>query len=282
MKFEPTGWLDKGVRRPSPNHYAKANAREIIVMHYTAGYDAASAVTFFEKAEAKASAHFVVGTDGAIIQQVSTAHCAWHAGYGEYDGRPGVNRYSIGIEIVNPGYHFRASGGGYLNWQRKPISAARLAPFPGMVEAKDPWVGSAPVFWPEYPDKQLDALEDLSRALLAAYPSLRDIVGHRDVDGVRKLKVDPGPAFPMRRFKLPLDHRGDDAPAVTMRVNNPGATVNVRGGPAQTFDTLAWGPLDHGDQVERIGGKGEWYVVRKWIEGTPREGWVYARYLVPG
>ena len=280
MKFDAAGWLDDAVRVASPNFYPGANAREIIVMHYTASYEAASAISTFKKSGG-ASAHFVVGTDGSITQMVSTNDGAWHAGFGLYDGRAKVNTFSIGIEIVNPGYHFLSTDGTYLNWQHKPVTAARLAPFPGMLEAKDPWVGSAKAFWPLYPEAQLQAVETLTRALLKAYKSIVDIVGHRDVDTVRKIKVDPGPAFPMRRFRKLVDHRSDEIEIVTFVVKSSSGTLNVRGGPGTSFEPLSWGPLRNGQQVERLEARGEWYRVRRWIEGAANEGWAYAPYLAP-
>jgi N-acetylmuramoyl-L-alanine amidase len=284
MKFNASGWLDSAVQTLSPNLDKGPNGREIIVMHYTAGYTASSAVNTFKLKSAQSSAHFVVEVDGGITQMVSTADIAWHAGRSLYHGRQRVNSFSIGIEIVNPGYHFKAADGGFLNWERKPVSSAKLAPFPGMVEAQDPWVGSAKTYWPIYPEAQLKAIEQLTKALLKAYPSIDDIVGHRDVDTVRRLKVDPGPAFPMRRFRMLLDRRDEPETAPGLAeflIKSPTGTLNVRGGPGTNFDTLSWGPIDNGQKVQRLEARGEWYRVRRWVEGIAREGWVFAAYLVP-
>ena len=280
MRFNNDGWLNSATRDNSPNFHQGRNPREIIVMHYTAGYTARSAIDTFKKPRS-ASAHFVVEVDGAITQMVSTNDRAFHAGPSLYNGRSGVNNFSIGIEIVNPGYHFKADDGKWLNWERKPVPVARLSPFPDMLEARDPRVGSARQFWPTYPDDQLKAVEDLTKALLKAYGSLVDIVGHRDIDSVRQWKVDPGPAFPMPRFRRLIDRRDDQVTVVTYVVDVSGGTLNVRGGPGTSFATLDWGPLRNGQQVERLEARGEWYRVRRWIEGVPHEGWVYAAYLTP-
>ncbi|HEV2747361.1 MAG TPA: N-acetylmuramoyl-L-alanine amidase [Allosphingosinicella sp.] len=283
MTFSSDGWLGGAARRPSPNFYNDPNPREIIVMHYTAGYRASSAINTFLDASSQASAHFVVDIDGAITQMVSTNKCAWHAGGGYYNGRPKVNYFSIGIEIVNPGYHFRQPDGSYLNWKRdRPVDPELLAPYPGMTDARDVWVGSAMASWPHFPPAQLDAVEELTLELITAYGSIGDVVGHRDVDHVRKRKVDPGPAFPLRRYRLLLDDRSDqEREPVEMRVAITGATLNVRGGPGTGFETLDWGPLRHGDRVQRLESVGDWFRIRRWFGGEAREGWAYARYVVP-
>ncbi|WP_348521450.1 N-acetylmuramoyl-L-alanine amidase [Brevundimonas sp. A19_0] len=234
----------------------------------------------FASTKSGASAHFVVEVDGAITQMVSTNDRAWHAGHGYYQSRPRVNNFSIGIEIVNPGYHFSDGAGGYLNWERRRVKPAQLKPFPGMTEARDPWAGSAKLFWPNYPEAQLVAVEALTRALLKSYPSIHDIVGHRDVDGVRKMKVDPGPAFPLRRFKLLMDDRSDNErqPSI-MHVAVDDGALNVRGGPGTTFALMDWGPLRNGDEVEVLERVGEWYRIRRWFSGVQKIGWVFARYL---
>lgn len=282
MKFDSNGWLAAGGNIDATKSFDdKQNGRSIIVMHYTAGYSAQSAInTFKSQDKPRSSAHFVVEFDGTVIQMVSTAKIAWHAGGGVYRQKSNVNDFSIGIEIVNPGYHFRDSSGGYLNWARKPVSAAKLQPFPGFVEAFDPWVGST-AFWPNFPQAQLNNLEKLTKALLKAYPSIQDIVGHRDIDWVRKKKVDPGPAFPMRRYQMLLDRRDTDQETPTTSIVVGTDTLNVRGGPGTSFDKLDWGPLRKGDRVEVLRHQDDWELVQRWIEGKAYQGWVYSAYLTP-
>ena len=47
----------------------------------------------------RVSAHVVVRRDGVPTQYVPFGRRAWHAGQSEYQGRPGCNDYSIGIEL---------------------------------------------------------------------------------------------------------------------------------------------------------------------------------------
>jgi hypothetical protein len=200
-----------------------------------------------------------------------------------YRGGGRVNQRAIGIEIVNPGYHFRASNGDILNWQRKPVPESRLRPFPGMIEARDPWVGSAAVLWPLYPEVQLQKVTEVIRACLAAYPSIADIVGHRDVDTVRRIKVDPGPAFPLMRMKQLLSDRADPADTGGRRlvVDTPASRLNIRGGPGTAFDKLDQGPLAHGSIVTELEVRGDWVRVRVGDGADSYAGWCFGAYLKP-
>lgn len=48
------------------------------------------------------SSHYLIGRDGTVFRLVEDADVAYHAGVGVMpDGRTGINRFSIGIEINN-------------------------------------------------------------------------------------------------------------------------------------------------------------------------------------
>ena len=47
----------------------------------------------------RVSAHALIRRDGEIVQYVPFGARAWHAGQSEYDGRPGCNDFSVGIEL---------------------------------------------------------------------------------------------------------------------------------------------------------------------------------------
>lgn len=63
-----------------------------IVIHITDAPTTSSTVNTFTAADARASAHYLVGQDGEIVQFVSEDDTAWHA--------KGVNSRSVGIEHV--------------------------------------------------------------------------------------------------------------------------------------------------------------------------------------
>jgi N-acetylmuramoyl-L-alanine amidase/AmpD protein len=92
-------------RVPSPNYDRRPWPTRVdcVVVHATAGDSLAEAVAILTdpSAPARVSAHFVVGRDGTVVQLVPIEERAWHAGVSSIDGRPDVNRYSVGIEVVN-------------------------------------------------------------------------------------------------------------------------------------------------------------------------------------
>ncbi|MBL3586719.1 N-acetylmuramoyl-L-alanine amidase [Rhodovulum sulfidophilum] len=91
--------------RPSPNCGARrGGARpDMVVLHFTAMTDAASALDRLCDPAAGVSAHYLIARDGRVFQLVDEAGRAWHAGAGCWGGVEDVNSRSIGIELDNPG-----------------------------------------------------------------------------------------------------------------------------------------------------------------------------------
>lgn len=190
---------------PSPNRYVGrgGHAPEVVVVHYTAGSgNALATAALFADPKRKASAHFVVGRDGAIVQCVDLEDAAWHAGDGGRSRFPStaqlhvsdfvalgsvpseprsVNRRSIGIELCNRGFAPRGPNPYVTARHRNPSSKSTR--------------------WESYTDRQLDALHNLTIWLTQEISTLRWVTGHEDVTNRHTLgtiggKVDPGPAFP--------------------------------------------------------------------------------------
>lgn len=88
-----------------PNNYSKnlgANQLRKIVLHWIVGELSAADATF-QNPERRASAHYGIGSNGAVHQYVADKNIAWHAG-------PKVNYESLGIEHA---------GGQLINGGRK-------------------------------------------------------------------------------------------------------------------------------------------------------------------
>ena len=88
--------------QPSPN-IGGVLAAQYLVMHFTAGRDAASSIASLCNKASKASAHVVIGRDGGVTQLVPFNRVAWHAGVSRWQGLEGMNHYALGIELDNAG-----------------------------------------------------------------------------------------------------------------------------------------------------------------------------------
>lgn len=164
---------------------------DVIVLHYTVLHPLDAVIRAFRSPDIDASAHLVLDTDGTWTQMVPFDRAAWHAGKSSWRGMPGLNNWSIGIEIVNPGPVF-VDGESVRDVNDRPWDGPFVeCPVPPGYPAK--WT-----HWALYTEEQLRALEDVCRALVRRY-HLREILGHSDVSPGRKF--DPGPALPIQRIR---------------------------------------------------------------------------------
>jgi N-acetylmuramoyl-L-alanine amidase len=204
----------------------------------------------------------VLDLDGTFTQMVPFDRQAWHAGASSWGGRERCNQFTIGIEVVNPGPLTKRSTGFY-DVNNRPWNGP-------VVEAKHKNGRASWSYWAAYAEAQIEALENVGAALVAAY-GLRDVVGHDDIAPLRK--TDPGPAFPLESLRSALFGRREDA------VERYAATtvLNVRKGPAVAFDTVPNSPLKKAQQVEVVDQDGVWWHVM--TEDAAIEGWAHSRYL---
>ena len=80
------------------------NARpDLVVIHYTAMADCDAAERVLCSPVYEVSAHYLITTQGEVIQLVDEADRAWHAGAGAWGSVTDVNSRSIGIELSNIG-----------------------------------------------------------------------------------------------------------------------------------------------------------------------------------
>jgi N-acetylmuramoyl-L-alanine amidase len=144
-----------------------------VVIHCTELPDLATAREYGEKvlyeSGAGNSGHYYIDRDGRIVRYVPGTRIAHHV--------RGRNADSIGIELVNRGR--------YPDWFAAGNQTMREA----------------------YPPAQIDALRALLAHLRQAFPNLRAVAGHEDLDTARvpasddpsvtvPRKLDPGPLFP--------------------------------------------------------------------------------------
>ena len=232
---------------------------KFIVMHYTASYEMDGAVRHLCNPAAKASAHLVIGRNGEITQLSEFNTRTWHAGPSEWKGWKNLNAHSIGIELVNIGF-LRRSGNSFIDAYGNSTPPIKVG---STIESRYSRAGSGTFFWQSYTTKQLDVLEGVTRTLVSAY-GIVDIVSHEEID-TRGWKTDPGPAFPMSRFKALVDTE-----ETFVRYEVTASSLNVRGGPGTNFAIL--GSYEKGAVVTEEGLSGDW--VR-----TSDDGWVHKSFL---
>lgn len=262
---------DNGI--PFPLHESPNKSGTItpgyLVIHYTAGRSAEGSISWLTNPNAKASAHLVISRDGQIAQLVPFNLKAWHAGESRWAGRSGVNGFSIGIELDNPGV-LQKRVRGWTNAWGDPVDDANV------IEAAHK--NGGPVRgWHDYGRSQLDTLRQVAIALVGEY-RLVDIIGHDDVAPERK--TDPGPAFPMESLRAALFGRDADSPKVCVATTR----LNVRSGPGVDHDRLAFSPLAQGTRMEILAESGVWRQVDvlEAVNGeTHLTGWVHSHYIAP-
>lgn len=185
----------------SPNRSGKIKP-DILVLHDTAGrLSGTGSVAWLTDRKASASAHLVIDREGKVTQLVPFDIAAWHAGRSTYNGRHGVNSFSIGIELVNPGR--LQSSKGKMNAKAWYGSLYHRKTYG--IEWKDtPEHGMG--YWMPYTDEQLYALEQVTKALVDHY-DLKDITTHYAISPRRK--VDVNPLFPIDAFRAKFGFTGE-------------------------------------------------------------------------
>lgn len=115
---ESSGWLEGYQHIPSPHFDARPAGLtpDLLVIHcislpegcYGTGHiealfrgtlDCAAHPSFNSLQGLRVSSHFVIARDGQVTQFVDLHNRAWHAGVSSFQGRPGCNDFSVGIEL---------------------------------------------------------------------------------------------------------------------------------------------------------------------------------------
>jgi len=245
---------------------------DTLVIHFTAGPSMASAVNTLKNPQVKASAHLVIDRDGSIKQLVGFDRIAWHAGKSHWKGRRGLNRYAIGIELVNAG-ELQPSGEQFVSWFGRHYSGDEVIEAVHRNQTR-------PKLWHSYAEEQIECCFEVCRQLKSSYP-IAFILGHEEIAPRRK--TDPGPAFPLDRLRdrilvgrddsagqppLPAEPAGNHS-AATVTANR----LNFRQQPYAGAE-LAGEPLQRGTHVELVERSGAWCKVR-----VCNDGWVHGDYL---
>ena len=131
---------------------------KFIIIHYTGMKRETDAIRKLTDYRSKVSCHYFVKNNGDILQLVNDRYISWHAGKSVWNKYQSLNKYSLGIEINNPGH-----GNNYK----------------------------------KYNIKQLKSLINLLKKLKKKYNIKKEnILGHSDISIDRK--KDPGEKFPWK------------------------------------------------------------------------------------
>ncbi len=133
---------------------------KFIIIHYTGMKKESDALKRLINHKSKVSCHYFIKNNGDILTLIPELYIAWHAGISFWGKYKSLNRYSIGIEISNPGHDFK-----YKNFS----------------------------------NKQIKSILYLSKYLIKKYKiKAKFILGHSDIAPSRK--KDPGEKFPWKKL----------------------------------------------------------------------------------
>ena len=159
----------------SPNFDVIKRKKEnikFLVFHYTGMKTEKSALKRLSNRNSKVSSHYFIKKNGTIINLVPDLYVSWHAGISFWKKVKKLNKYSIGIEIHNPGHQY-----GYKSFNKK----------------------------------QINSIKYLSLKLAKKYNIKREhYLGHSDISPDRK--KDPGEKFPwefLSRYHIGIWHSLD-------------------------------------------------------------------------
>ena len=143
----------------SPTKRAKKLIK-FIILHYTGMRKETDAIKKLCDYNSKVSSHYFIKNNGKILNLVPDLYEAWHAGKSKWKKFDSLNKYSIGIEINNPGHEFSYN---------------------------------------TFNLKQINSLKKLLSFLIKKYNIKVDhILGHSDIAPDRK--KDPGEKFPWEKL----------------------------------------------------------------------------------
>lgn len=185
-------------------------AKTGIVLHYTAGPTAASAVNWWNATPERVATAFVVERDGSIYQTFHPKYWAWHLG-GQV--AKAQHQRTIGIEFVNWGHlRLNKKDKGLYAWPEKfgRVKVCDLADTGQYFNLG--FRGER--FFQRYMDAQVDAGVSLIAHLCQEFSIPRAISMARDVHGIgfhrfkgvmahhnfRADKLDCGPAWPWQKL----------------------------------------------------------------------------------
>ena len=95
--------------KKSPNFSKKVRKTKdikFLIIHYTGMQSRIESINRLIDPKSKVSCHYLIDRKGKILKMVNEDRVAWHAGKSKWKNFVNLNKYSIGIELVNKGHAF--------------------------------------------------------------------------------------------------------------------------------------------------------------------------------
>ena len=147
----------------SPNFNStkrKPNQIKFLIFHYTGMKKESDAIKKLIDFRSNVSCHYFIKKRGDTLVIVPDLYISWHAGKSRWKHYKSLNKYSIGIEISNPGHDFN---------------------------------------YHKFSENQINSIIKLSKFLIKKYKiKSENVLGHSDIAPERK--KDPGEKFPWREL----------------------------------------------------------------------------------
>ena len=147
----------------------KSKQIKFVIFHYTGMKREKEAIAKLTNQRSKVSCHYYIKNNGEILTLVPESYIAWHAGVSFWKRYKSINKFSIGIELSNPGHGHK---------------------------------------YKKFPKKQIYSLLKISKILIAKYKiKPYFFLGHSDIAPNRK--KDPGEKFPWKylsKYKIGIWH----------------------------------------------------------------------------
>ncbi|HEV7333161.1 MAG TPA: N-acetylmuramoyl-L-alanine amidase [Flavisolibacter sp.] len=154
------------------------DALTTIVLHCSFSPSLKGTATFLsDTIRGRSSAHLLIDRNGKVIQQVPFTFISYHS-------NKHYNKSSIGIELINYG-ELKRTDTGYVSVFRRKVTNTKVV------------CNNEGICWEEYSPAQIETAYKICKLLVSKY-SIGNIVGHSEID---KGKPDPGPFFPLAKFK---------------------------------------------------------------------------------
>ncbi|QGZ13870.1 endolysin [Rhizobium phage RL38J1] len=272
IAFEKTSKIGNGV-----------NKRKFIVVHYTAGGSYVNDVKTLSSSPKQVSCHLVIGRDKDQITQIGDFNdVQWHAGASQWKGINGLNSYSIGIELTNPGWMELSADKKTATTYYGKVYDVEVSK---LILARHSALGDKTYAWLPYTQSQIQNLMDIVEVLKETYPSIQEVVGHEQISPGRKQDPGIGIIFPQKLLDklnetnmdgsdhfyegtdeavhLNRDYKEASESAGLYQVKTAGTALRIRDNYNSTANVI--GSLNNSDlvRVERIVGGFAKLIARK-------------------